>query len=1185
MNKIVTLLTISLSFCSILLSEITYLDSNSENIALSFELGEYEINRIEVEGTEYSEIISSSKIVTQTAGYPELPYYSVAVQIDPGLDYEIRIIDSQLNEINPQAPPKPSSGIIYRSNNELLNKNYDKFEYFADAKTNTFFPEENCTISTPYIIRDIRGTNLRISPFQYNYHTNELKIWERLKVELIPINDKNPTNRLFQKNSPIIPEMNSLYESVFINYDKGRDPLLFGESGSILIVYTERDEMVIEPYVSWKQKLGFHIYKSLVASGTNIKDIVLQQYIMNPDIFYVVIIGDWTDIESDLGTEQNRPMDPQLGCVAGEDTYPDLAVGRITAKTSIDIEIQINKIIQYEKNATVDDEFYGVATGIGSNLGSTNGDDGERDWEHLQNIWDNKLSPFSYTNYRSIYDPNASTDMIVNSLHSGTGLINYTGHGDITSWGTGGYDIYNVEYLENENAYPVIISAACNNGAFDYTLTDCLAEKFLKKNGGGAIFMLGSTIFQSWAPPMRGQDYMMDILSGGFNYDNFPEQNGITTSEQRSRIGSIVLNGLVLMITESDSQADWETMKTWTSFGDPSLQVRTKAPEEIFISNDIIIGNEQYSTYVYSGNFEPEVGAQVTISRGEVAYTDYTNEDGMVEIDHFFATGTVNLTITGQNLTTISRVIVLSDAGPYVTLQMVELFEEVGTEDGYIQPGDVLDVDILIQNVGNVNTLGNVTGTVSSNLENVTILNGSFTGQGLDFGEFLYVEDAFKLKLEPGTYTSNQVPIQIEFTTATESWNDEFIIDITLPELHLKSWSMETISGTDDVLNPGESAELTIELLNLGKGVSYEIVGTISELNNWVTSNNDLYIPTMLPDTEAFGDSPVQITLAENCPNGFITLNLSLIDMSGTIADTTITIPVGIYLESFESGELTWDHSALETEHFDSWHISETRNNTFGGNFSAKCGSISEESYLNKIFAGLESPEFDLQNTHVSFYHFMNTLVLNEESSWDGGYIELSVNGGEYFAVTPQGGYPFTISSLPNVAFLAGTPVFAGDIDWERVDLDLSAYSGIGRIRFVFGSSDLMNTGEGWYLDDIEFNYNVGVDEPEVPALVEAKLVNYPNPFNPTTTISFELNTEIRENIEVEIYNIKGQKIIVLPVNLSPGASLGKGSGNNYSITWNGTDKQKISVASGIYFATLKSGKNIVATRKMLLLK
>ncbi len=33
-----------------------------------------------------------------------------------------------------------------------------------------------------------------------------------------------------------------------------------------------------------------------------------------------------------------------------------------------------------------------------------------------------------------------------------------------------------------------------------------------------------------------------------------------------------------------------------------------------------------------------------------------------------------------------------------------------GTEDGYIQPGDMLDVDILIQNVGNVNTLGNISG-------------------------------------------------------------------------------------------------------------------------------------------------------------------------------------------------------------------------------------------------------------------------------------------------------------------------------------------------------------------------------------------------------------------------------------------------------------------------------------------
>ncbi|MDO9578708.1 MAG: hypothetical protein Q7J16_12560 [Candidatus Cloacimonadales bacterium] len=118
------------------------------------------------------------------------------------------------------------------------------------------------------------------------------------------------------------------------------------------------------------------------------------------------------------------------------------------------------------------------------------------------------------------------------------------------------------------------------------------------------------------------------------------------------------------------------------------------------------------------------------------------------------------------------------------------------------------------------------------------------------------------------------------------------------------------------------------------------------------------------------------------------------------------------------------------------------------------------------------------------------------------------------------------------------------------------------------------------------------------------KLCNYPNPFNPSTTISFELNTETSENTELVIYNLKGQKVKILFVTLSEV----EGSNNHfsspssfdfaqddrtgeshtgnktYSVVWNGTDQNNQPVSSGVYFYKLKSG-NIEISRKMLLLK
>ncbi|HPR18605.1 MAG TPA: T9SS type A sorting domain-containing protein, partial [Candidatus Cloacimonadota bacterium] len=88
-------------------------------------------------------------------------------------------------------------------------------------------------------------------------------------------------------------------------------------------------------------------------------------------------------------------------------------------------------------------------------------------------------------------------------------------------------------------------------------------------------------------------------------------------------------------------------------------------------------------------------------------------------------------------------------------------------------------------------------------------------------------------------------------------------------------------------------------------------------------------------------------------------------------------------------------------------------------------------------------------------------------------------------------------------------------------------------------------------------------------------LTNYPNPFNPSTTIQFE-TTNLHEFAQIKIYNIKGQKVKQL---VSDQLSAGQ-----HSIVWDGTDDNNKPVGSGIYFYKLKAGK-INKTRKMLLIK
>lgn len=86
---------------------------------------------------------------------------------------------------------------------------------------------------------------------------------------------------------------------------------------------------------------------------------------------------------------------------------------------------------------------------------------------------------------------------------------------------------------------------------------------------------------------------------------------------------------------------------------------------------------------------------------------------------------------------------------------------------------------------------------------------------------------------------------------------------------------------------------------------------------------------------------------------------------------------------------------------------------------------------------------------------------------------------------------------------------------------------------------------------------------------------NYPNPFNPTTTISFSIPADSK--VGVSIYNIKGQKVKTL-VN----DELEKGL---HKIIWDSTDNSGKSVSSGVYFYKLNVNGKDKAVRKCLLLK
>jgi len=104
-----------------------------------------------------------------------------------------------------------------------------------------------------------------------------------------------------------------------------------------------------------------------------------------------------------------------------------------------------------------------------------------------------------------------------------------------------------------------------------------------------------------------------------------------------------------------------------------------------------------------------------------------------------------------------------------------------------------------------------------------------------------------------------------------------------------------------------------------------------------------------------------------------------------------------------------------------------------------------------------------------------------------------------------------------------------------------------------------------------EFNLAVAEQSTPLPEKIQLSQ-NFPNPFNPITTIKFNLPRNA--HVTLTVYNILGQTIITLIDGQRP-------AGTHY-LTWDGKDPQGNQVASGIYFCKITAG-DFIQIRKMIL--
>ncbi len=166
-------------------------------------------------------------------------------------------------------------------------------------------------------------------------------------------------------------------------------------------------------------------------------------------------------------------------------------------------------------------------------------------------------------------------------------------------------------------------------------------------------------------------------------------------------------------------------------------------------------------------------------------------------------------------------------------------------------------------------------------------------------------------------------------------------------------------------------------------------------------------------------------------------------------------------------------------------------------------------------------------------------------------------------------GWPITYDSTPRV-------ILAGDLDEVEVGVIIPGSAAIGDSSVVMLDADADGV---WVSSDDGLAF---VAEPVVsvgpvtPTINTALHDNFPNPFNPTTTIRFDLRHRTR--VQIDVFDVAGRKIRELTNQVYA-------TGTNHVVSWNGQNGNGQAVSSGIYFYRMVTGDGFHMTRKMVLLK
>ncbi len=260
------------------------------------------------------------------------------------------------------------------------------------------------------------------------------------------------------------------------------------------------------------------------------------------------------------------------------------------------------------------------------------------------------------------------------------------------------------------------------------------------------------------------------------------------------------------------------------------------------------------------------------------------------------------------------------------------------------------------------------------------------------------------------------------------------------------------------------------------------------------------------------------------------------------------------------------------------------------------------------IFTDFNFPHWDQEaHSNAMFFHYNNIKITESNDQqmmavvWqnsmrarlanyfnDPDYSAFANTPEIYISISPDNGRswsdPLSLNNVETPQFAGIKPMWVYPANKIKF-IGMQGENKIGRLGLMFyddytwGSSIMsppigQNDGGRVMYCELEFVFPVSTNDSTVPPVATLLKPNFPNPFNPSTTIIYTMPQT--GNANLSIYNLKGQLVKTL---VSGAVNVGE-----HRVVWNGTDNSGQSVSSGVYFYRLNANGR-VETRKMMLVK